>query len=222
MIRKYPNISSSLSSKKAKEQAGFKAEEKVYFLLSRYGQINKLHHHIISRFAFSSGKSSREPDFVFICEKGIFVIEVKYWAGVIKGSAIDNDWFVYSRYGTTKRKNPLQQNKIPVNKIETMLNNKYPVRSLVVFVSNNALQLKIPLVVNFDDLIPYLDRYKPTHRLSISEIEDAYSILDNRKKTDNISIQEHKQNAIRAKTIAENKRKYSDLPAIIRNVKRKY
>lgn len=223
-----PKNSSALTriktTRKATDLVGDYGEERVFSLLSIYIRNKFLFSRTITRFAYKkSSPTSREADLIFIFRKGVFVIEVKNWSGIVKGRSIDKKWLNIKKNKKLQTfDNPLMQVNKFTNDVIKLLGSEIPVYSLVVFASDNVTLLNIPNVINSNNLPFYFDRFKPSRTLTDQEILEAYRILEARKSDDNVSIHQHKKDAINSKKYEEDKRKYSDLPAIIRNVKRKY
>ena len=220
--RKATAITRIKTNRSYKELAGDFGEEKVYQILNIYVKRKIMVSKIITRFAYKTFKSSREVDMIFIYRKGVFVLEIKYWPGIIRGSSRDIEWQITNRGQTKRYKSPFVQLTKYIPDIQEMLGNKYPVYPLVVFTSDNVTAMNISNVINANNIPFYFDRFSSSKLLTDQEINEAYRILEARKANDNVSIGEHKKNAISSRKFEENKKSYKDVPAIIRNTRRKY
>lgn len=203
---------------KIKEQAGLRGEEEVYFRLANYSKSRALIYGMVTRFAYRVGKGSREVDLIYINKKGVFVIEIKNWGGVIKGDISDPKWLQMKRSETVELKNPVQQIKKHVNDVREFLGNNYPVFPLVVFIKNNVKNIKVPIVINFDELVPYLDHLNVSQHLKDSEIKKIEELLELIKSRDSVSINEHKRNAINAKHL--HKKPQDDVLKLVRSYRK--
>ena len=133
---------------------------------------------------------THQIDHVVIRHNGIFAIETKNISGTIYGSIDDSEWFSVFRKGKKYAfYNPLKQNAAHVRYIEEVLSNQYKVHSVVVMVNGNGKRLKIPNVVNYIDLVDYLQGFNDGTHYSDQQIEYAYATLD--KADAHISRYEH-------------------------------
>lgn len=80
--------------------------------------------------------ASIQIDHIFISHKGIFVIETKDYRGRIYGGRYQNSWTQVLAYGEVKNKlyNPIKQNETHCNYIDRLLDRKYLVYNVVVFI----------------------------------------------------------------------------------------
>lgn len=80
--------------------------------------------------------SSIQIDHIFISHKGIFVIETKDYRGRIYGSKDQNNWTQVLAYGEVKNKlyNPIKQNETHCSYIGRLLDWKYPIYNVVIFI----------------------------------------------------------------------------------------
>lgn len=87
----------------------------------------------------ADGKYS-QIDVLFVCSKGIFVIESKNYSGTISGNEVDNNWNIGNRdstpFGSIKRSNtfynPIKQNKKHIEAVQYHLKG-IPCFSLIAF-----------------------------------------------------------------------------------------
>ena len=80
--------------------------------------------------------SSIQIDHIFISHKGIFVIETKDYRGRIYGSKEQNNWTQVLAYGEVKNKlyNPIKQNETHCQYVGRLLDWKYPIYNVVIFI----------------------------------------------------------------------------------------
>ena len=116
-----------------------------------------------------------EIDCVLISRKGIFCIETKNWVGHIKGSDDDEVWIQeYDDPSMVDRHhdNPVIQNEKHCAILEKVLNNRYPVDNIVIFVD-----------------LDYWDEIDSKYVYSINEFKNYYRELND----DEINQEELKQ-----------------------------
>ncbi len=84
------------------------------------------------------GKTS-QIDHVYVCSKGVFVIETKNYAGRIYGSEEQKQWTQVLAYGNSKNKlyNPIMQNYTHIRRLKQALPWPVDMASVVVFVHGN-------------------------------------------------------------------------------------
>lgn len=174
----------------SKISRGHKGEEKVISILKK----RKEHFKIINNFTFYNEKSemSHQIDHIFINCHGVFVIETKNYFGDIKVIEDENIWLKTVKKETIRIANPLKQNKSHKQIIKRILESKYDVISLVVFIRNNAPYLGDENVINFKDLNAFIDCYPYRKELNEEEIDDAYKII--KSNASKISKKEHLEN----------------------------
>ena len=181
------------------EVVGDRGEVLISILLARYLNTNKMYAATIDNYRFRTSYGSCEIDQLLICEKGIFVIEVKDWIGTVSGSIDSNEWsHVYPKVGRLVKKteqNPVVQNRTHVNQLRKLFNKDYPIYSVVVFIKTRVKSLGIPNVIHVNEFIPYLDHINPTGpKLSKLDIDCIVGVLSAYRKIDNVSAKEHIRN----------------------------
>ena len=84
------------------------------------------------------GKTS-QIDHIYVCSKGVFVIETKNYAGRIYGSQNQKQWTQVLAYGHNKNKlyNPVMQNYTHIRRLNEALPEQVDMVSVVVFVRGN-------------------------------------------------------------------------------------
>jgi hypothetical protein len=136
---------------------------------------------------------THQIDHVEIRENGIFCIETKNYKGWIFGNEKQDKWTQTLYTEKHLFLNPLKQNKSHIYHLNKVLNGKYKIYSLIVFVQNNANKIDIPNVINLNDLRSYLNDFDDNNKYSKEEIEEIYNILIN-SANKNITNREHVKN----------------------------
>ena len=95
-----------------------------------------------------NGRSSTEIDALIATRKGLMVVEIKNWTGIVRGSARMNDWSVKIWPGAKpeKRYSPVKQNAAHIRKLSRFLglpDDRSP-HSVIVFTSGKADLRKTP------------------------------------------------------------------------------
>lgn len=206
-------------NRSSKDIAGDKGETKVYIKLNEYSRKHFYIARMIDNFIYRIPHGSREIDSIYIFKKGVFVIEIKNWKGVIKGTSKDEKWTRVLGNKTYPYKNPLIQNKNHVNDVKRMLGSNVPVHPLIIFTSENANSLKIPLVINLLDLESYLDKFNSSLTLSDKNIDDICKKLLEIKKRDAVSREAHIKNAKNTREYEAKKKYEADLPDLVKRVR---
>ena len=121
---------------------------------------------------------THQIDHIEIRENGIFCIETKNYIGLIYGSENQEKW-TQVLYNGEKNQfyNPLKQNKSHIYHLSMVLNRKYRLNSVVVFVQNNADKLHCSNVVNLKDLKDYLKNFNDGTRYTVREMDEIYNTL---------------------------------------------
>lgn len=159
---------------------------------------------IISDYIASRNRNntaSIQIDHIFISHKGVFVIETKDYRGRIYGSRNQNSWTQVLAYGEVKNKlyNPIKQNETHCNYVGRLLDWKYPIYNVVVFIKADISRVSESQDVLFE---PYSFKrwYKniPSNRLittqTIQSIKQSILSEMSRKR---ISKEEHIRNVRR-------------------------
>lgn len=83
----------------------------------------------------------------------IFVIETKFWSGVITGECNDKKWKQEKNGNINYYDNPILQNKYHCNQVKKYYPN-YNVYNIVVFINNNAPKYKC--IIGINSLVDYI------------------------------------------------------------------
>lgn len=188
-----------LPRRSRQEVVGQRGEVLISILLTRYIYANHLHAYALENYRFKTSYGSCEIDHVFICKKGVFVIEVKNWAGNVYGSLESTVWtHTFFKAGKIQKitgPNPVIQNRTHANQLAKLFNKDVPIYSLVVFIKTNVKPLRIPNVIGVNDFIPYLDRVQIIGKgLSDLDIDCLHQVLLAYRKIDNVSSEKHIEN----------------------------
>ena len=93
-------------------------------------------------FTAREGKTC-QIDHILVCNKGVFVIETKTYAGRIYGDDSRKEWTQVLQYGKVKNKfySPVKQNMTHIYELSNRLD-KIHLSNCVVFVNNNTSHIK--------------------------------------------------------------------------------
>lgn len=109
---------------------------------------------------------THQIDHILICFKGIFVFETKNYYGEIDTNANDSIWI--RRIGNKRDTfgNPMHQNQSHVRAIKDIVGKDFEYIPCVVFVRNNAPYMPDDNVINFSDLLLFINEYPNNQTLS--------------------------------------------------------
>ena len=173
----------------SKKSRGDKGEKKVRDILKKI----KEYHKVINDITFVVGKTemSHQIDHILIHPHGIFVIETKNYYGEIISDTHDSFWIKVVNGKREKIANPLKQNKSHMIVVRRLLNNKYDVIPVVVFVKNNAPYID-DNAINLKDLLLFIESYPYEKLLDDKEIMQIYKAL--KSNASDLSKKEHLEN----------------------------
>ncbi len=151
------------------------------------------HKQINDLILIDENNKSHQIDHIEIRHNGIFCIETKNYIGWIFGSE-NQDKRTQTLYTREKHQfvNPLKQNKSHIYHLSKILGKKYKINSLVVMVQNNADKVKLPNVINIDNLKSYLKNFNDGTNYSSEEMDDIYQKIISAKA--DMSTREHVDN----------------------------
>ena len=145
--------------------------------------------------------NSHQIDHILIRNNGIFCIETKNYSGTIYGKENSKNWIQYINSSKNYFYNPLLQNKSHIACINKILNYKYKIISLVVFIQNNADNIRINNVINLNKLLNYVTTYNNFTSYTDEEIQNIMNTLI--INMSNISNREHVENIESNKNLIE-------------------
>ena len=178
---------------------GQKGESLVKKSLSKI----KEYHRILNDITFVNEKSemTHQIDHILIHPHGVFVIETKNYYGTIISNTGEPFWIKDIKGEKTRISNPLKQNKSHAVMVNRILEKKYEVIPVVVFVKNNAPYIGDENVINLKDLKLFIDSYPYKELLEKEQINLIYKTLKSNKS--DVSKKEHIQNIEYLKQIRE-------------------
>lgn len=174
---------------------GKKGEEKVKKELDKL----KEYHKVINNFTYLNSKTntSHQIDHILIHPHGVFVIETKNYYGTIISDTDDVFWLKIIKGEKQIISNPINQNQSHMRIITRLLEKKYEVISVIVFVKNNAPYVGDYNVINIKDLLPLIKTHPYQKLLTEEDIKNVYKTL--RGLNSKVSAKDHKQSVERVK-----------------------
>ena len=165
------------TKKRDSTSAGNVGERTVRILIDNTKTNHKLINNLI---LFDENNNSHQIDHIYISNNGIFCIETKNYKGLIQGRIDDNNWIQILNKTKNVIMNPMKQNKSHIIQISNIIkchNLNYKVNSLIVFVYNNANEIKEDNVINVNDLRNYLINYNDNTIITDEDIDKVYDVL---------------------------------------------
>lgn len=159
-------------------------------------ELNNLkdYHHLLNNITFTNKKSemTHQIDHILIHPRGVFVIETKNYYGEISYNDITQEWFKKVDDKIIKIASPIKQNVGHAVTLFHVLNEKYKILPVEVFIQNNAPYFPDDNVINLKDLLLFINSH-PTHKkLKEDEMDRIKKLI--LKKASQISNQEHVTN----------------------------
>ena len=180
--------------------AGQKGETKVSRTLLLHQRMEGIEGEAFDDFCFEVGKSgSCEIDCLYVSTIGIFVIEVKNWIGKIFASKDGKMWTQVYFKGKEPIKvthyNPLKQNEGHIKCVKNLLNKDYPIYSIVAFAQNNAPMLGEPSLMNYNQIVSYVDSIKRKNQnISIKDVQSLIALFKVVRKKYSVAKNKHIEN----------------------------
>ncbi len=161
----------------SKISRGHKGEERVAKELNKI----KEYHHLLNDVTFynSNSEMTHQLDHIYIHPHGVFVIETKNYYGEISYNPNNNVWSKNVKGVLQVFNDPLRQNKSHAVNLYKVLNKKYKVIPVLVFVKNNAPYFDDENVINLKDLRLFIDSYPYEQLLSKEEMDDIKKAIKN-------------------------------------------
>ena len=166
---------------------GIEAEEKIHSYLNPGPFAKVPHYELKNVYLVDCNGMSHEIDFIEIRQTGIFCIEVKNWAGSVRGGRQEKYWNVNGNF----RRNPCFQNDTHIRAIHDIIGKKPHITSVIVMAQNNAHPIGIEGVINLNDFRSYMQRFQEKV-ISIDEMNRIYSLL--KDASVKMTRQEHVEN----------------------------
>ena len=142
-------------------------------------------------------EKTSQIDHIFICKKGVFVIETKNYAGRIYGSENQKQWTQVLAYGHSKNKlyNPVMQNRTHIRRLDEALPKHLNMISAVVFVQGNIKHIDCEGVYDLHGLKELVkntpEKYSDEKVEAIAHIIQQYK--DNPASTEKEHIEQIKE-----------------------------
>ena len=132
-------------------------------------------------------------DHIVINKNGVWVLETKYWSGMLYGDHEEQEWVQMLDNGQVEHVyNPLKQNWKHLLNIKKYLGEEIPMHSLVVVLDANISNIMSKYVITHKDLLKCLwENQEKT--ISVEEMNRCYSILQNIKSSQ-VTDSEHVDN----------------------------
>ena len=139
------------------------------------------------------GKTS-QIDHVYVCTRGVFVIETKNYAGRIYGDEKQKYWTQVLAYGNSKNKlyNPLMQNYTHIRRLKESLPMEIDMVSAVVFVKDNIRYINAENVYDLRGLKQLIGRSEI--RYSESKVDSITMAIESYKSNPVMTDEEHVAN----------------------------
>jgi len=167
---------------------GWLGEKQVDLILGR--DLQGVRHTINDYIIEQNGKTS-QIDHIYICSRGVFIIETKNYSGRIYGNDDQLEWVQVLKYGRVKNKiyNPVKQNATHAYRIRSLLGD-VPLHPVVVMVKNNTSFIDSESVIPLKWLKNYISEFDEC--LTAEDIEEIYLTLINNRS--DITTEEHVRN----------------------------
>ena len=170
-------------------------EGMVSWLLS---QLPKEQYMTIHNVMLKTARGTAQIDHVVVSIYGIFVIEVKNYAGWITGKEESNQWTQTIYKKKTHFMNPILQNYGHVKAIETILSDPtIPIYSIVTFSADATLKVQ----VNNSNVIKYGHLKDMIRSLSTEKVMDEYKMRDIAKLLEINNVDNAQNRIVHVKTI---------------------
>lgn len=143
---------------------------------------------VLNNIMVKVNNETYQVDHIVISEFGVFVIEMKNYYGVIKGSEYDNNWIQKFKRKKYYFKNPIHQNYGHICALSEILNiDKKMFHNIVCFSNQSKLKLKVnnSNIVQLDNLIYLIKEYKINLGIDVNKIFEnieKINILDKNER----------------------------------------
>lgn len=121
----------------------------------------------------------KEVNNILITEKGIFSLFFVCFDGTVYGNNPGSKWIQRTNHQQIFIPNPIKFNEDKINELENKLNLGVKINNLVVFVNNNAENVRSDKAINLNKLTEYLNNFKSDIKLDANQMEDIYKKLKN-------------------------------------------
>lgn len=120
-------------------------------------------------------RTNKDPvqiDFICVSNKGIFVIEVKNWLGIVTGDYEDEIWYSQIYDIVNEQKNPIKQNEWHIDVLKRFIRQNMTFYSIIVFTNRANIE--------------WLD--KKQNRSYITNIDNLNNVIQSVYKSANIMV----------------------------------
>ena len=149
----------------------------------------------------SSNKTS-QIDHMIISPYGIFVIETKYYRGLICGNKEEEQWSQYLNHGSQKYNffNPIMQNESHIKVVKNMIINSYgndlnlPIVSIVTFSKIATLSdyiLDNNLAIYYSEIPNFIFNFGKEKKIDINTVKDIYNYFSRLNIVDPVERETH-------------------------------
>lgn len=149
----------------------------------------------------SSNKTS-QIDHMIISPYGIFVIETKYYRGLICGNKEEEQWSQYLNHGSQKYNflNPIMQNESHIKVVKNMIINSYgndlnlPIVSIVTFPKIATLSdyiLDNNLAIYYSEIPNFIFNFGKEKKIDINTVKDIYNYFSRLNIVDPVERETH-------------------------------
>lgn len=159
----------------SKISRGNLGEKKVAKELEKIKEYHRLFNDVT--FINPNSEVTHQMDHIYIHPHGVFVIETKNYYGSIEYNPNNNVWTKTVNGVSQAIPDPLRQNKSHAVNLYKILNKKYKVIPVLVFVKDNAPYFDDENIINLSDLILLIESYPYESELSKEEIDEISDII---------------------------------------------
>lgn len=149
----------------------------------------------------SSNKTS-QIDHMIISPYGIFVIETKYYRGLICGNKEEKQWSQYLNHGSQKYNflNPIMQNESHIKVVKNTIINSYgndlnlPIVSIVTFSKIATLSdyiLDNNLAIYYSEIPNFIFNFGKEKKIEINTVKDIYNYFSRLNIVDPVERETH-------------------------------
>ncbi len=181
---------------------GFIGETRVKF---RLGKTNK-DKYVLNNVKFKIDGKSTQIDHIVINKYGIFVIETKNLSGRIYGNDTKKEWTQVLKYGRVKNKfySPVKQNASHIYNLKQIVGDKYPFKSIVIFVKGNVKYIESNNVYSLYRFKKILNKKIDDTYLTEEDRKKIYDLIEITIKEKNVTTIEHIRNINKMKENVDN------------------
>ncbi|MCH5180022.1 MAG: NERD domain-containing protein [Erysipelotrichales bacterium] len=184
--------------KNEREKAGKLGENIVAKRLNEIAK--KYDGYLFNEFIFKDRYNenySTEIDHILITRGGVFVVETKYYTGIIYGKESDKEWVCFKQGNRRNEtpKNPLNQNQTHIRCLKRMFVNIPPkMISVVIILRGDISEIESNQLYNLDGATEMIETLTKQNQYSQEFVERIHSQILYIKNNYSISKEEHLKN----------------------------